>query len=153
MKESFASPAAVIKYLGAYTNRIAISNSRIKSISDGNVTFSWLDRRNGNVERLMTLPIEQFIRRFLLHIMPESFVRIRYFGFMSNRNRTERIMQCRLAITAKLPDIESERQDLPDNVLVLSTTPTCICPVCGKGRLVLIEEIPKRAGPVWAKAA
>ena len=84
LKESFASPAAVIKYLGAYTNRIAISNSRIKSIINGNVTFSYRDRKNGNVEKLMKLPVEQFIQRFLLHVLPASFVRIRYFGFMAN---------------------------------------------------------------------
>lgn len=151
LKESFASPAAVIKYLGAYTNRIAISNSRIKAVSKGNVTFSYHDRRNGNVEKLMTLPIEQFIWRFLLHVLPNSFVRIRYFGFMSNRNRTEKIIQCRVAITAEM----HEAGGVKDVVLEIEilTILTCTCPECGKGKLVLIEEIPKRAGPVWDKVA
>jgi len=151
LKESFASPAAVIKYLGAYTNRIAISNSRIKAVSKGSVTFSYHDRRNGNVEKLMTLPIEQFIWRFLLHVLPNSFVRIRYFGFMSNRNRTEKIIQCRVAVTAEIP----EAGGVKDIVLELEilTISTCTCPECWKGKLVLIEEIPKRAGPVWDKVA
>jgi hypothetical protein len=153
LKESFASPDAVIKYLGAYTNRIAISNSRIKSIDDGKVTFSWLDRGNGTVERLLTVPVSTFIQRFLLHVLPSGFVRIRYFGFMSNRNRTEKILQCRAAITAELFDIVCAIDTVLKEELFDVTMQTCNCPHCKKGKLTLIEEIPKRAGPVWVKAA
>jgi len=153
LKESFASPAAVIKYLGAYTNRIAISNSRIQSIINGNVTFSYHDRTNGNVEKLLTLKVEQFIQRFLLHVLPPGFVRIRYFGFMANRNRTEKIVQCRVAITAKVSDTAAEIENSLEEEVIVPVVQTCCCPQCKKGKLVLIEEIPKRAGPVWFKAA
>jgi hypothetical protein len=153
LKESFASPAAVIKYLGAYTNRIAISNSRIKSIEDGKVTFSYKDRKCGNVEKFLTLHIEQFIQQFLLHVLPPGFVRIRYFGFMSNRNRAQKIMQCKIAITAELPAIQYSLKELMETEALFTQVETCTCNECKKGKLIFIEEIPKRAGPVWVKAA
>jgi hypothetical protein len=147
LKESFASPTAVIKYLGAYTNRIAISNSRIKCIDNDNVTFSYHDRKNGNVEKRMILPIEQFIQQFLLHVLPPGFVRIRYFGFMANRNRTEKILQCRVAITAEI-QVDRKVEVVPDLEIFVTMVQPCTCPHCKKGKLILIEEIPKRAGPV-----
>jgi len=151
LKESFASPAAVIKYLGAYTNRIAISNNRIKDITDGKVRFSYQDRRNGNVEKELTLPVDQFIRRFFLHVLPCGFVRIRYFGFMANRNRSENITQCRVAINAEKIQHEKIKNGVPEMELI--TTPTFICPECKNGKLIFLGDIPKRAGPVWIKAA
>ena len=151
LKESFASPAAVIKYLGAYTNRIAISNNRIKDITDGKVRFSYQDRRNGNVERELTLPVDQFIRRFFLHILPCGFVRIRYFGFMANRNRSENITQCRVAISTKKTHTEKIKNGVTEMELI--TTPTFNCPECKEGKLIFWGEIPKRAGPVLIKAA
>ena len=151
LKESFASPAAVIKYLGAYTNRIAISNNQIKNITDDKVRFSYQDRHNGNVEKELTLPVEQFIRRFFLHILPCGFVRIRYFGFMANRNRSENITQCRVAISAEKTHTESIKNSVPEMKLI--TTPTFICPECKKGKLVFWGDIHKRAVAVLIKAA
>ena len=84
----------MLRYLGAYTHRVAISNSRLVALSDGNVTFSWRDSAYDNENRLMTLAVDQFLRRFLLHLLPPGFVRIRNFGFLANRNRAARLSIC-----------------------------------------------------------
>jgi hypothetical protein len=77
----------VLRYLGAHTHRVAISNSRLVALADGNVTFRWRDSAHGNKKRLMKLAVDEFLRRFLLHLLPPGFVRIRNFGFLANRNR------------------------------------------------------------------
>jgi hypothetical protein len=83
----------VLRYLGAYTHRIAISNSRLVRLSEGNITFRWRDAR-GNKKRLMTLAVEEFLRRFLLHLLPRGFMRIRNFGFLANRQRAMLLPLC-----------------------------------------------------------
>ena len=84
----------MLRYLGAYTHRVAISNSRLVALSQGNVTFRWRDSAHGNKKRLMTLPVEEFFRRFLLHLLPRGFMRIRNFGFLANRRRAELLPLC-----------------------------------------------------------
>jgi hypothetical protein len=156
MKESFASPEKVIKYLGSYTNRIAIANSRIKALRGATVTFAYRDRRDRGREKLMTLPTGEFIRRFFLHVLPPGFVRIRYFGLLANRDRAERIEQCRMAISGGEelePLIEAMDHDEP--VAKQSDDAGrhhALCPHCGKGRLVVAEELPGRTRPCWAGA-
>src|SRR5437879_3811110 len=82
---AFGGPGKVLEYLGRYTHRVAISNHRIQAVEDGNVRFSWRDRRDGDAVKAMTVSAEEFIRRFLLHALPRSFMRIRSFGFLANR--------------------------------------------------------------------
>jgi hypothetical protein len=84
----------VLRYLGAYTHRVAISNSRLVALSGGNVTFRWRDSAHGNKKRLMSLAVEEFLRRFLLHLLPPGFVRIRNFGFLANRQRAILLPLC-----------------------------------------------------------
>ena len=84
----------MLRYLGAYTHRVAISNSRLVALSDGNVAFRWRDSAHGNKKRLMTLTVDEFLRRFLLHLLPPGFVRIRNFGFLANRNRASLLPLC-----------------------------------------------------------
>ena len=93
-KRPFGGPEHVLRYLGAYTHRVAISNSRLVALSEGNVTFRWRDSAHGNKKRLMTLPVEEFLRRFLLHLLPRGFMRIRNFGFLANRRRAELLPLC-----------------------------------------------------------
>ena len=93
-KRPFGGPEHVLRYLGAYTHRVAISNSRLVALSEGNVTFRWRDSAHGNKKRLMTLPVEEFLRRFLLHLLPRGFMRIRNFGFLANRQRAELLPLC-----------------------------------------------------------
>jgi hypothetical protein len=93
-KPPFGGPEHVLRYLGAYTHRVAISNSRLVALSEGNVTFRWRDSAHGNKKRLMTLAVDEFLRRFLLHLLPPGFVRIRNFGFLANRNRAALLPLC-----------------------------------------------------------
>jgi hypothetical protein len=96
IKPPFASPQAVVKYLGQYTHRIAISNHRIISFENGMVTFSWKDYADNYKRKTMTLDCVEFIRRFLLHVVPKGFMRIRHYGFLANRNRKTKLAQCRI---------------------------------------------------------
>ena len=93
-KQPFGGPEHVLRYLGAYTHRVAISNSRLVALAEGNVTFRWRDSAHGNKKRLMTLPVDEFLRRFLLHVLPRGFVRIRNFGFLANRRRAHLLPLC-----------------------------------------------------------
>ncbi|HBF43453.1 MAG TPA: hypothetical protein DDW42_07475 [Desulfobacteraceae bacterium] len=99
-KRPFAGPEKILDYLGRYTHRVAISNHRILSIDDGKVTFSYKDRNDDNKTKLMTLKANEFIRRFLLHVLPQRFVKIRYFGFMFHRER-----QINIELIRKLMDV------------------------------------------------
>lgn len=97
-KSTFKKPEYVIEYLGRYTNKIAISNHRIISMDDGMVTFKWKDYMDGDKPKVMTISAFEFIRRFLLHVLPNKFVKIRYYGFLSNRYKKEKISLCRMLI-------------------------------------------------------
>jgi hypothetical protein len=103
IKPPFASPQAVVKYLGQYTHRIAISDQRIISFQNGMVTFSWKDYADNYKRKTMTLGCVEFIRRFLMHVVPKGFMRIRHYGFLANCNRKTKLMQCRAFFGKKSP--------------------------------------------------
>lgn len=103
IKPPFASPQAVVKYLGQYTHRIAISNQRIISFQNGMVTFSWKDYADNYQRKTMTLSCVEFIRRFLMHVVPKGFMRIRHYGFLANRNRKKKLVRCRTFFRLKSP--------------------------------------------------
>jgi hypothetical protein len=94
-KRPFAGPAQVLTYLSRYTHRIAIANSRLVAMADGRVTFRWRDYAHGHQTRTMTLEADEFLRRFLLHVLPATFVRIRYFGLFANRHHARLLKLCR----------------------------------------------------------
>ena len=94
-KRPFAGPAQVLDYVGRYTHRVAISNNRLLSMDDGKVRFRWKDYRDGNRQKTMTLDGGEFIRRFLIHVLPDGFHRIRYFGFLGNCQRARKLALCR----------------------------------------------------------
>ena len=134
-KKPFGGPEHVLRYLGAYTHRVAISNSRLVALADGNVTFRWRDSAHGNKKRLMTLAVNEFLRRFLLHLLPPSFVRIRNFGFLANRNRAALLPLC----FQLLSGIEK----MPASVASPSTDQNHSlwnCPVCG-GSMRVVERL------------
>ena len=97
-KPPFGSPAHVLHYLARYTHRVAISNHRLVDVTDDTVSFRWKDYRHGSQVRTLTLDADEFLRRFLLHVLPKRFVRIRYFGFLASRCRTRELAQCRQAL-------------------------------------------------------
>ena len=133
-KPPFSGPQHVLRYLGAYTHRVAISNHRLVALAQGNVTFRWRDSAHGNQKRLMTVPVDEFLRRFLLHLLPRGFMRIRNFGFLANRQRAKFLPLCfrLLQDTAEIPSATAS--SLSDHSHSLWN-----CPVCG-GTMHVIER-------------
>ena len=136
-KPPFDGPKGVLQYLGRYTHRIAISNNRVLDNRDGNVSFLWRDYADDNRKKTMTLKADEFIRRVLLHILPERFVRIRHFGLLANRNRKDAIAACRECLgTGQTVAKESARQETwQESLLRICGIDVTLCPVCHKGRL------------------
>lgn len=124
-KPPFGSPDQVLKYLSRYTHRIAISNRRLTSIDDNTVTFRWKDYAHHNRPRTMTLDAREFLRRFLMHAVPRGFMRIRHFGLLANRVRSQNLSICRQLIAAPLPAIR-----------LLAEPQLPLCPICQRGRLI-----------------
>lgn len=142
-KKPFAGPEKVLDYLGRYTHRVAISNNRIKKLENGNITFSYRDRRNGDTLKEMTLKSEEFIRRFLLHILPGSYTRIRYFGFLTNRSRRKNLSRCRylLGLSHELPQLPQQTSsELLNHLIGKDITK---CPRCKTQTLTIIPLSPR----------
>ncbi len=154
IKEPFANPQAVVRYLGHYTHRIAISNSRILSIKDGKVSFLWKDYADNSKKKVMSLPIAEFIRRFLLHVVPHGFMRIRHYGILGNRCKAKMLEQCRKLLAEQAgktvePEAvdekeKKEKKEWHEVIQALTGKDPRICPFCGKGLMVEVREIPKR---------
>jgi hypothetical protein len=130
-KRPFTGPMQVLRYLARYTHRIAISNARIVSLRNAQVTFSYRDRSDGNRKKLLCLPAEEFLRRFLLHVLPRGLVRIRYFGLFASPKKRELLAHCRAALQAPSGPSNSE----PHSNIAFH--PDWLCPKCRVGRLLL----------------
>jgi Putative transposase/Transposase zinc-binding domain len=152
LKPPFGGPEYVLQYLGRYTHRVAISNHRLVSFIDGQVTFRWRDSAHHNQQKLRALSVDKFLRRFLLHILPQGFVRIRNFGFLANRRRTKLLPLCFQLLGATPEPLAEEHasstEDTPDLYR---------CPKCG-GPMKVIErltatQIQLRSPPVLTAAA
>jgi predicted Zn-ribbon and HTH transcriptional regulator len=143
-KPPFAGPEQVLEYLGRYTHRVAISNNRILSIDNGKITFTYRDRDRNNETRIMTLQAHEFIRRFLLHVLPRGFVKIRYFGFLSHKNKKQAIALLRKLINpdAKLP--EKFVETIIEMMLRLTGRDITCCPNCKRGKMVRIKKLPRQ---------
>src|SRR5215813_479899 len=140
-KKPFGSPDHVLDYLGRYTHRVALSNDRILSAHNGEVTFTYRDRKNHDPRKPMKLDAEEFIRRFLLHVIPKGLMRVRHFGFLANRSKTL-LAKCR-----QLLDLDPALPELPPksvHELMLQITGIDItrCPLCQKGTLVFLANLP-----------
>jgi len=151
-KRPFGGPEYVLQYLGRYTHRVAISNHRLVSFADGKVTFRWRDSAHLNKQKLLTLPLDEFLRRFLLHLLPKRFVRIRNFGFLANRRRTVSLPLC-----FQLLPPRSAPQTGQDSSTADATKDLWCCPRCA-GPMVVIErltpaEIQLRSPPLPITAA
>ncbi len=141
-KPPFGGPAQVLDYLGRYTHRVAISNHRLVAFQDGRVTFQWKDRKKHDRIRTMTLEADEFIRRFLLHVLPQGFAKIRYFGFMANRHRRSQLALCRQILNASPPEIDPQILDWRSRHEALAGDSLDICPVCRQGRMLLLQILP-----------
>ena len=140
-KPPFDGAEGVLKYLGRYTHRIAISNNRILKVQDGDVSFRWRDYADGDKQKTMTLKADEFIRRFLLHVLPHRYVRIRHFGLLANRRRKDNIALCRELIgSCKTVTKEKESPETwQDQLLRICGIDINTCPVCKKGTMVMVE--------------
>jgi predicted RNA-binding Zn-ribbon protein involved in translation (DUF1610 family) len=134
-KPPFGGPDQVLHYLGAYTHRVAISDHRLVSFVDDQVTFRWRDSAHRNKKRLMTLPADEFLRRFLLHVLPRGFVRIRHYGFLSNRCRRELVPLCKQLLAAVAPTPTPTGVQNPAESISM-----WICPLCG-GPMIVRERL------------
>jgi hypothetical protein len=144
-KRPFGGPQAVLKYLARYTHRVAISNRRLLRMENRQVTFSWKDYAHDNRQSTMTLTAVEFIRRFLLHVLPSGFMKIRYYGFMANRRRKESLAHCR-KLLGHVP-VSTEKSQPEQDVPVVETgddTPQIRCPVCQQGYMRIIGRLERQ---------
>jgi hypothetical protein len=142
-KPPFDGPQGVLQYLGRYTHRIAISNNRILTDRDGNVSFLWRDYADDNRQKTMTLKADEFIRRFLLHVLPSRYVRIRHFGLLANRNRKDAITLCRKFLGSEITETKenTSKETWQEQLLRICGIDVTVCPVCQKGRMCRTELI------------
>jgi hypothetical protein len=139
-KPPFGGPKQVLEYLGRYTHRVAISNNRLREFSDRAVTFAWKDYRHESRNKTMRLHAHEFIRRFLLHVLPSGFQRIRHYGLLANRYREVRLKQCRDLLAAPAPVVVPlDAEDYRDRYQRLTGASLRDCPHCGHGQMVRIE--------------
>ena len=149
-KPPFGGPEYVLQYLGRYTHRVAISNHRLVALANGQVTFRWRDSADQNRQKLMNLSRDEFLRRFLLHLLPKGFVRIRHFGFLANRRRATLLPLCFAALQSVPPQTQLEPT-------APTTQPLWCCPKCG-GPMAVVErftaaQLQLRSPPLLARAA
>jgi hypothetical protein len=138
-KRPFGGAEHALRYLGCYTHRVAISNHRLVALADGRVTFRWRDSAHKNKKRMMSLPVEEFLRRFLLHVLPRGFVRIRHFGFFAHRRRAALLPLCRQLLAA----VDNSTPTGGSASISTAATPLWLCPRCG-GPMILLERLTPR---------
>ena len=141
-KKPFAVPQQVLDYIGRYTHRVAISNNRIVDIKDGMVTFTYKDRKDNDTLKLTTVDSGEFIRRFLLHVLPPGFTKIRHFGFLANKRKKQTIQLCRELIGDNLQHPEPQKKTATELMIELTGTDITRCPCCREGTMIIIMEMP-----------
>jgi Putative transposase/Transposase zinc-binding domain len=145
-KRPFAGPQQVLDYVGRYTHRVAISNHRLLDIENDQVRFEWKDYRTGGQVKTMSLSADEFIRRFLLHVLPSGFQRIRYYGFLGNRYRQQKLDQCRRLLGMPMPEqppaapVETDYRDRYEDLTGASLRQ---CPQCQRGRMAPVALLPR----------
>lgn len=140
-KAPFGGPEKVLDYLGRYTHRVAISNNRLQELKDGQVTFTYKDYKHEQRRKVMTLPADEFLRRFLMHVLPDGFQRIRHYGLLGNRHRAENLARCRelLAMPVPVPQPPGTYQERSQQLTGLDPLQ---CPKCKGGKMVRIARLP-----------
>ena len=147
-KPPAGGPGQVLKYLARYTHRVAIANRRLLALEDGRVTFRWKDYAHGNCQRLMTLDALEFIRRFLLHILPAGFQRIRHYGLLANRVRQAKLGVCRVLLQQQVsapPAVPPDTKAAP-----VQEVAGAVWPACQRGRMCWVETL-RRQSDLFAR--
>lgn len=148
-KPPFGGPRKVLDYLGRYTHRVAIANHRIQSVAEGNVRFAYRDRRDHDTVKSLTVPAEEFIRRFMLHALPPSFMRIRHFGFLANRCKGNDLRRCRELLGQTSEPPEAQALTSAERFTELTGQDPAKCPACRTGVMKLVAELPKLPLHAW----
>ena len=142
-KRPFAGPQQVLRYLSGYTHRVAIRNRRLLGADGQSVTFSYKDYADGARRKVMTLGVEEFVRRFCLHVLPEGFVKIRHYGLLGNRGRVQRLQRVRTLLgVAPGPEVQQVLEPPPDKGLASGPEGRLCCPSCGRPTLILLGSVP-----------
>jgi hypothetical protein len=149
-KPPFGGPERVLDYLGRYTHRVAISNNRLIELKDGQVTFTYKDYKHEQRRKVMTLSANEFLRRFLLHVLPDGFQRIRHYGLLGNRHRAENLARCRELLAVPIP-ISQPEPDYRERYRQLSGQDPLRCPQCKTGQMVRIAILVREVRPalIW----
>ncbi len=141
-KQPFGGPEQVLDYLGRYTHRVAITNNRITAMKDGKVTFTYKDRSDENKAKELTVNAAEFIRRYLLHILPGGFMKIRYFGFLASANKKKCIPLIQRLIKPNFEFVEKQEETIQEMMLRLTGHDISCCPKCGKGKMIYMDDLP-----------
>jgi hypothetical protein len=146
-KPPLGGAAQVLAYLGRYTHRTAISNERLRSMENGEVTFGWKDYRHQNRPKVMSLAAAEFLRRFLLHILPPGFRRIRYFGWLANCHRKPKLLLCRQLLTHPITELLPGPGECRERLRAFSAETSLRCSNCGIGEMIRVETLPAYRWP------
>lgn len=141
-KPPFAGPESVLDYLSRYTHRIAISNERLLALDHGSVCLRYKDYAHGNAVKVLELPAIEFLRRFLLHVVPRGFRRVRHYGLLANCRRTESLARCRELLAAAPPPSPPPMENLAEVVQRLMSIDIARCPQCGAAAMRIVEDLP-----------
>jgi hypothetical protein len=143
-KPPLKHPEKVVDYLGRYTHRVALSNDRLVKLEDNRVTFRWRDSADHDKIKLLTLEAFEFIRRFLLHVLPEQFVKIRYYGILSHRSQKGKLLRCKKLLGVLIPEQSKEvlKETWQDLLTRITGVDPRVCPYCGKGKMIQRETLP-----------
>jgi hypothetical protein len=147
-KPPFGGPQHVLEYLGRYTHRVAISNRRLLTLQNGQVSFEWKDYRDAGHSKVMTVSAEEFIRRFLQHVVPPGLQRIRYYGFLANCHRQAKLTLCRQLLATASSQLLPQPAECRDFLAALTHLNLPLCPHCGKAILIRLLFFPPCHGPV-----
>jgi hypothetical protein len=142
-KETFNGPESVISYLGRYTHRVCISNNRILSIKDGYVTFKWRDYRDNKV-KVMTIAADEFIRRFLMHVLPHKFMKIKHYGILANRNKKTKLKKCRIALNYTHSKAMFKGLHAVEIIKLITGKDVTLCPRCNEGKMHRVRSFDAR---------
>ena len=146
-KKPFKNANHIIEYLGRYTHKVAISNHRIVSMDKNEVSFKWNDYSDGSRKKIMKLPAMEFIRRFLLHILPKRFCKIRYYGIFASRNKKTALDKCRKALGYRISTSKFTGLSWQESLKLISGIDVQVCPVCKQGKMTAIAVFKGSRGP------
>lgn len=147
-KATARKPEHTLDYLGRYTHRVAIGNHRLRSLDGKTITFDWRDRADANTLKQMTLPVQDFIARFMLHILPHGFAKVRAYGWLAGRKKTATLAAIRTALKIKPPSSPPDAESTAERIARLTGLDITLCPLCKTGRLMNVRRLhPSRAGP------